>query len=341
MPKQNNQDIVIRAARTRDEFETMIGNAAQVFGVGVGLFRDLKVTLPGFRLRDTRLALVRGRIAAGVSVMPRSLRISGHIIPMGGIADVHTLPEFRGLGLASALLQDAVQYMKSQGYLLSLLFADLHEFYGRFGYKSIPRLEFRMPAAAMTTRGSQPGIHVHRIPFLKSVDILHNLYQRDTHENRGLVFRSPKYWAGFPAGHEHRNPFSLVVDINGRTAGICILHAEDNKRQLHIDECHCPGPDAERASRALLTAAAQHAREASLDMVCGILPPSHALARLMATYGKFTTLNLMGLILDPTTLAARTEIRTPRGGPFKAAPAFMKQAAAPGGEFVLWADDSF
>lgn len=338
---RNTRDIVIRAARTHTEFETMIGNAAQVFGVGVGLFRDLKVALPGFRLRDTRLALVQGRIAAGVSVMPRTLCLNGCNIPMGGIADVHTLPEFRGLGLASALLRDAVDYMKSRGLLLSLLFADLHDFYGRFGYEIIPRREFQMPANAPHGRGAQPGVRVRRIAFLESVDILHSLYRRDALENRGVIVRTPKYWAGFPEGHAHRKPFSLVADINGRAAGICVLHAEVKKEHLRIDECHCPGPDADRIAHVLLTAAARHARGAGLDTVRGILPPAHPMTRIMAAHDGFIANNLMGLILDPTTLAAQTGIRTPRGKPFTAAPAFMKQASAPRDGFILWDDDNF
>lgn len=341
MITRKNQDVVIRAARTRAEFETMIGNAAQVFGAGVGLFRDLKVPLPGFLLRDTRLALVRGRIAAGVSIMPRMLRVNGRNIPMGGIADVHTLPEFRGLGLASALLRDSVDYMKSRGFLLSLLFADLHDFYGRFGYEIIPQPEFRMPVDARAGDDAHPGIRVREIPFLESVAMLRDLCRRDAPGNRSLIVRSPKYWAGFPQGHAHRGAFSLAAESNGRTTGICVLHAKAKKKQMHIDECHCPGPDADPAAYALLSAAARRARHAGLDALCGVLPPEHPLARGMAGHGGLIAKNLMGLILDPVALADQAGLRTPRGIPFKAAPAFMEQAAAPRGGFILWGTDNF
>lgn len=341
MTTQKNQDIVIRAARTRKEFEIMIGNAARVFDVGTGLFRDLKVPLPGFLLRDTRLALVHGRIAAGVSVMPRTLRINGRNIALGGIADVHTLPEFRGLGLASALLRDAVNYMKSRGFLLSLLFADLHDFYGRFGYEIIPRPEFRIPAAAHPGQTEKPAPRVRRIPFLESVEILHALYRRDTRANRGMIVRTPKYWTGFPLGHAHRNPISLVAGGGGRTAGICVLHAEEKKKQLRIDECHCAGPDADRAAHALVAAAVNQAQRAGLDSVRGILPQEHPMARLMARHGQFTSNCLMGLILDPAGLADQTGLLAPRHRPFTSAAAFMQQAAVSQGGFILWNADDF
>ena len=59
--------------------------------------------------------------------------------------NVCTHPDVRGKGYATALMEEAVQYMRESGYPISCLFTEAgNRFYRRFGYRGVPLNGFRM-----------------------------------------------------------------------------------------------------------------------------------------------------------------------------------------------------
>lgn len=78
-------------------------------------------------------------IASTVRLFYRRVYFHGKEITVGGIGEVSTKPEYRGMNLASKLLCMAIDTMKEKKLYISILFASLHNFYGKFGYKVLPR----------------------------------------------------------------------------------------------------------------------------------------------------------------------------------------------------------
>ena len=76
-----------------------------------------------------------GKPIACVQIFPRRIRLLGHAIPMGGVGSVFTHPERRGEGIASELLGRAAAAMRESGMELSILFSNLHDFYGNWGWR--------------------------------------------------------------------------------------------------------------------------------------------------------------------------------------------------------------
>jgi len=94
---------------------------------------------PTFEPRNVVVAERAGRLVACAQIFPRELRVrAGDAlarVSVGGIGSVFTRPEARGGGVASAVLERAIAEMRARGMALSVLFAELHDFYGRLGWQ--------------------------------------------------------------------------------------------------------------------------------------------------------------------------------------------------------------
>ena len=79
-----------------------------------------------------------GRIVACLSCIHQTLVVEGASFRSGGIGQVSTLDEYRGRGLMTRLLDDAVRRMEEDGFALSDLGGDRVR-YGRFGWEPAGR----------------------------------------------------------------------------------------------------------------------------------------------------------------------------------------------------------
>lgn len=109
------------------------------WGVGDGwrsadFFRRYLEDDPTFEERNVHVAVEDGRLLSCVQVFPRPVSVRGVVVPMGGIGSVFTHPSVRKRGLGEALLARAADDMRSQGMLLSLLFAGRPHWYAKLGW---------------------------------------------------------------------------------------------------------------------------------------------------------------------------------------------------------------
>eukprot|EP01138_Halocafeteria_seosinensis_P005737 gb/GECG01005865.1/.p1 GENE.gb/GECG01005865.1/~~gb/GECG01005865.1/.p1 ORF type:complete len:428 (+),score=44.58 gb/GECG01005865.1/:1-1284(+) len=97
---------------------------------------------PTRSLEGLRVAVsMDGRLASTVRVFARSMRFGQDIVPVGGIGEVCTDPAFRGKGLAKRVMNDALDYIDNvqKAWVSVLDSADgLEQYYGSFGYRSVP-----------------------------------------------------------------------------------------------------------------------------------------------------------------------------------------------------------
>jgi predicted N-acetyltransferase YhbS len=129
--------IVIDHPRTAKERKALAEFAARTFGGHYDEILQRQVCeieeAPGARPELRRVARIGGEIAAHVGIIDRTVRIGRARLRMGGLAGVMTDPAHRHRGLASACLEDAVDFMRNDGFDVSFLFG-IRDFYHRFGY---------------------------------------------------------------------------------------------------------------------------------------------------------------------------------------------------------------
>ncbi len=98
-------------------------------------YRRYREQDPTYADENVWVALEGGRLAACVQIFPRRVRVLGHAVPAGGIGAHFTAPEHRGSGIATQLLEAAVEAMLKRGLEISLLFGEEErEFYAERGW---------------------------------------------------------------------------------------------------------------------------------------------------------------------------------------------------------------
>lgn len=138
----------VRTAR-EDDREPLHRIGMQAFASRPAVFdpdADRARTPLGRRL----VADVDGALAGKLSVWELGQWFGERRVPMGGVAGVAVLPEFRGRGVASKLLAAAISEMRDRGDLISSLFPMNHTLYRRAGWQSAGRYPVHdIPARAL------------------------------------------------------------------------------------------------------------------------------------------------------------------------------------------------
>ncbi len=189
-----------------------------------------------------------GRTAAMLHLIPMRWHVGGWEVPASYVYAVATLPEYRGRGVAAALLREAEALEKSRGTRVMMLVpqsASLFEYYRRLGYETAL---FRARRQIVSGAGEiPPGLEMDDSP---ETGELGECFQAAM-QGRDYVARSDEHWA---RSLSYLN--ALGVRRNGKPAGFAIYDSEGVVRELiALDE----------AARAALEASALkrlNAREA-------------------------------------------------------------------------------
>eukprot|EP01116_Phalansterium_solitarium_P021587 TRINITY_DN6779_c0_g1_i1.p1 TRINITY_DN6779_c0_g1~~TRINITY_DN6779_c0_g1_i1.p1 ORF type:complete len:350 (+),score=86.99 TRINITY_DN6779_c0_g1_i1:92-1141(+) len=173
---------------------------------------DVTPDLEGIRVAIDKRT---GRIVATVRVFIRKMFWDGAVVPVGGIGEVSTKAAWRGKGLASTLLNQALHYMKSRGlHCSSLHTSKAAPVYAKLGWRAVPRITIRRPIddlvrRAAETTGAAAGVFGKVLPLnwtdLPMVDALMPLYsQYASRWNGPLVRASHRYWQQWVPNEPHR-----------------------------------------------------------------------------------------------------------------------------------------
>jgi GNAT superfamily N-acetyltransferase len=149
---------------------------------------------PGCRDDLCLVACDGGRIVATAQIFDRAVNLAGTCAPMAGLGSVYTLESRRREGIASALLELALQKMERQGFEVSLLFAERLDFYARFGWRAVTR-KFTAIADAHKIR-AQTDLRLSQFSEsrdLEEVDALHCNYSG---RFNGCAIRDDAGWRG-------------------------------------------------------------------------------------------------------------------------------------------------
>src|SRR5687768_10315711 len=103
----------IRAARARD-----VGGARSLQCEAFAIQDGESVSHPGSR-DELRVVVAGERVVSCLTLIHASLHFGGAILSMGGIRHVATAPDERNQGFASALMKDALLWMRRRGLMTS------------------------------------------------------------------------------------------------------------------------------------------------------------------------------------------------------------------------------
>ncbi|MGQ9461455.1 MAG: GNAT family N-acetyltransferase [Candidatus Fervidibacter sp.] len=248
-----------------------------------------------FEIDQIRIAEVDGKIVSHIWVAERPVFYRGQtVIPMGGIGGVGTLPEYRGRGLATLLLEDAIAYMERKGQPISMLFTGINSFYARLGWADFPEWRFRLQVKRVPKESETLESYSVRLCELdKDLPELQSVYRNHV---QGLQLslchaRPDKFWLDGHPEYLGLKPSQIVVDGEGKGDGkivgyACVFPTEQGIRvsEFAYDPSH---------PMAVVSLAIALAKEAKSDgkegIVEGITPFMHPLPQILA---KFTDATL-------------------------------------------------
>jgi GNAT superfamily N-acetyltransferase len=103
------------------------------------------------------MGIFDGNLVGRIGILQRTISVGQELLLVAGICGVVTVPEYRGRGIASALLNESVAFIKNR---LSLPFAlltcnaRLEAFYERLGWRTVNVLiVFTQPDGVRTCKG--------------------------------------------------------------------------------------------------------------------------------------------------------------------------------------------
>lgn len=196
-----------------EDFDEWVNHCGSIFEVGAAYFRRHFVADPHKDYNSVFIIKGDGQIISTVRVFDRQVYIGGNIYKMGGIGEVSTNPEYRKRGLSGKILDVAVDYMKNNGFTISLLGTGYFSHYAKHGFSQVNEYSKYVSGEAKygehDIRPLNPG-NFH------DMSVLYELYSK---EMNFPIVRNKEYWKTWCAG-EIKNPHGLFR--NGRLSGyIC------------------------------------------------------------------------------------------------------------------------
>ncbi len=176
---------------------------------------------PLWQPRYTRVCVVDGALVAAMQVVRRPVRLTnGRTLWMAGIANVATLPEYRGRGYASQLLLDLHQVMDADDFAFGLLFTGIHDFYGRHGWERLP-----LPLYHATPAPAELSGWRFRVAEPSDLTAVQRWYDAFYADHPLSVARDDAYWRIWTRWHDPnwRNKFYIAEDSNGVARGYVAL----------------------------------------------------------------------------------------------------------------------
>ena len=163
-----------------------------------------------YRLPQTRVVVVNDTIVSTLRVWERRIRVGASLVTMGGIGGVCTHPKYRGVGYASALMQDTIGYLKMIGCDIGALFTIIPgDFYRRFGWTSLPLHGFAVPRNSTTNAEFPSGWEINTFNPERDLDAVARLYDLSNAQQSGTIARTRAYWDMAPC--HIRGVFPTVV----------------------------------------------------------------------------------------------------------------------------------
>jgi GNAT superfamily N-acetyltransferase len=226
----------------------------------------------------TKLILVvDGEAVSWLWVIDYEMRIGSAVMKMGGIAGVWTEEKHRLKGYASKVLNASIEFMKEEGYDVSLLFG-IPNFYHRFGYATVlPRYTAEIDMRNIPSSSPRFRMEPYDDRFREAVL---GIYQENNKGRTGTIVRSKERWGGFSHGNEWSSKALPYVLLDGEE--VVAYFVIDSKEPMVI-ELGYKKPDKEIFS-AILSQIRQFSEERESPIFKFSLPPDFLFTEFCQRY---------------------------------------------------------
>ncbi|MDP9381095.1 MAG: GNAT family N-acetyltransferase [Chloroflexota bacterium] len=172
-------------------------------------------TIP--RLENTRVAVLDGRVVSVVLIHDRQMLVRGVPVRLGFPPLVGTDPDHQGHGYGALLLWDSAEYMRREGYHVSLISTETERFYERGGWSNFGhyhKLTLRIPEAipAATALAGE----VRPANLRGDLDPILAIFSRNNRDASGPAVRTRRFWEEFAANWAFDYPIYHVAAVGRR-----------------------------------------------------------------------------------------------------------------------------
>lgn len=252
----------IRAAR-EDELEAAglcIGRAFREDAEGIrGMAEYFRDGLRGdtiYKLENTRVAVLDGRVVSVVQIHDRRMLVRGTPVRQAYVPLVGTDPERRGMGFGALLLRDAAEYMEREGYTVSLFQIEGAErFYERGGWIEFVhyhKLTVRLPE---TLPPVSSGYEIEPVEMERDLDAVLRLFEISNRVVSGPAVRTRGFWETYAREWEFRYPLFVLA----RSGGEAVAYLRNGYGRRIVEIGWAPG--GEEAAWALILHSCRGARD--------------------------------------------------------------------------------
>lgn len=173
-----------------------------------------------FKPENTVAAIENDRVLSVMQLLDFDVVIRGKAYPCSYIAGVSTLPEFRGKGLATKVMEETEKLAKSRGKAFTMLTPSIDDFYEKFGYTSCyERLEFcYCPADFKPEKSGCTAKKADRA----DAKIMAQIYEKFTCDYDGYVKRNEKDFV------------DIIDQYSLETGGVYIFYDKNDRPVSYI-----------------------------------------------------------------------------------------------------------
>ena len=163
-------------------------------------------------------AFVSGRAVAMTNVLPCVHHFGGRRVEAGGVSSVTVAPDYRGQGLASRVLADAITGMRTHGEVVSSLYPANSRLYREMGWEFAGSCFYREIAARALLDLERPENGRVRKAEPLDVPAIKESYRRFAADQNGLL-DGPLIWWSLDRRFDSQSTF-VAVDENAQVRGM-------------------------------------------------------------------------------------------------------------------------
>lgn len=229
-----------------------------------------------------RELLVNDEVVSFLVVIDYQMRIGSAKVRMGGIGRVETKEKQRMKGYMRKLMEDTVEYMKSEGYDVSMLFG-ISNFYTKFGYAvCLPSHKLTVSTRDAENARSDLGDYKIRKIEKEDIDSVLELYNENNRGRTCSIIRTKEHFSGFPRGSRYGQPPDnfLVMDNNEQLLAYAVF--DKSEQEVNIVEVESKQ---DKVFPTLFYEFAKIAIERRCGHITLFMPPDHPLAEFSRRYG--------------------------------------------------------
>ena len=180
----------------------------------------------------------QGKMCSCLELIPYKVRFDGHIVSMGGIGGVASLPEERKKRYIRHIFKYCMEEMYEKGYVFSYLYPFSHPYYRKFGYElNMVGIECSIPFSSLGHFEQGGDVRMYTAG-MDTTGII-TVYNQFIQDKNLSVVREEKQWESFFEKDPYKDNVFLYTwyDEEGSAKGYIqysVKRAEDDEHEHDI-----------------------------------------------------------------------------------------------------------